>query len=192
MPAQGYCPKFGLFAVNRSSPSLERRARPTAALFAAVARTRRVTQTQREESWALVRAHAGTARGVCRDASNLDGRSYDVPVPRNFTSADWRFHGSKKWPPYPPPPVPPLAPPATPMIGPSATVVAAAAAAAAMLLLVIACGAIALWRQRRGRPLLRLLAETASSSTSTSPPEAPVAPKVELGAVSVVSDEDVK
>ena len=56
--ADGYCPKFGLYAVDRASPDLARSARPSAGVFAEISRARRVTTAQRQAAWEQVRAAA--------------------------------------------------------------------------------------------------------------------------------------
>lgn len=80
--ADGYCPKAGLVAVNRSAADLPRSRRDSFSLFANIARARAVTAAQREESWSLVRRASAQAldRPLCSDR----GR---VP----FAGNDWRL-----------------------------------------------------------------------------------------------------
>lgn len=92
--ADGYCPKFGMYAVDRTSPQLTRTARPSAKLFATIARSGAVSKRQREEAWALVLKHRGEPRPFCRSTDGKEG--LDMPRTRPFSSsADWRFREEK-------------------------------------------------------------------------------------------------
>ena len=93
--ADGYCPKFGLYAVDRSSDDLKRKARPSANLYAEISRSHKVTSEQREAAWAQVVAHRGESRPFCRSTDGKEG--LDEPRLRPFSSsADWRFLNEKR------------------------------------------------------------------------------------------------
>lgn len=55
--ADGYCPKFGLVAVDRVN-GLARTKRPSFDLFTTIATTGKVTVEQRDTAWAKVQAAA--------------------------------------------------------------------------------------------------------------------------------------
>lgn len=91
--ADGYCPKFGLVAMNRTDapPGLAREPRASYELFGAIARAADVTAEQRSAAWALVRSHARrrALRPFCRAA---DGKgALSEPVLRRFSRRDWRY-----------------------------------------------------------------------------------------------------
>jgi len=89
--ADGYCPKFGLVAVDRSAPDLARTKRNSYKLFSDIARTKVVTVDQRDTAWELVRNAAlhREARPFCRAPDGKTG--LDESMPRPFSQADWRF-----------------------------------------------------------------------------------------------------
>jgi len=91
--ADGYCPKFGLVAVNRSSQDFDRLPRPSFNLYSTIAATSVVTERQRNDAWAQVKESQDSAatRPFCRAADGVHGN--DVPVPRPFAKRDWRFSG---------------------------------------------------------------------------------------------------
>lgn len=86
--ADGYCPKFGLLAVDRAH-GLKRIPRPSYELFRKVARGREVTKEMRDAAWAAVAARAGRDRPFCRAADAVT--PLDAPAARKFSRADWRF-----------------------------------------------------------------------------------------------------
>ena len=87
--ADGYCPKFGLVGVDRSTPALARSLRPSFGLYRDIIATGRITTEQRDRAWGLVTSNVGRARPFCRSA---DGKnSLDVPGQRNIINLDWRF-----------------------------------------------------------------------------------------------------
>lgn len=93
--ADGYCPKFGLYAVDRDSDDLARTARPSAVLYGEISRAKAVSSAQREAAWAQVVAHRGEARPFCRSTDGKEG--LDMPRLRPFSSsADWRFLKEKR------------------------------------------------------------------------------------------------
>mmetsp|Transcript_24458 Transcript_24458/g.78600 ORF Transcript_24458/g.78600 Transcript_24458/m.78600 type:complete len:779 (+) Transcript_24458:47-2383(+) len=102
--ADGYCPKFGLAAVNRSDPLLRRVPRDSYHLFAKVVRSRRVTVAQRHAAWRRVTTAAanGEMKEVCRSGDALG--SLDTPdrwpvlggttLPDGRV-VDWRYDDAK-------------------------------------------------------------------------------------------------
>lgn len=86
--ADGYCPKFGLVAVDRAH-GLRRAPRPSYALFRRIATGRQITPAMREEAWALDRAHVGEPRPFCRSADGVT--PLDVPARRPVSAKDWRL-----------------------------------------------------------------------------------------------------
>lgn len=87
----GYCPKFGLVAVNRSADGLTRLPRPSFDFFASIAKSHRLTTNQRDTAWMqVVRAQMrNQTRPFCRSSDGVT--SLDVPVDRPITKLDWRF-----------------------------------------------------------------------------------------------------
>lgn len=90
--ADGYCPKFGLYSVDRTSPSLTRTARPSATVYADISKSYAVSREQREAAWKVVTAHRGQLRPFCRSEDGKEG--LDEPRYNRWFSdnADWRFH----------------------------------------------------------------------------------------------------
>ena len=87
--ADGYCPKFGLFAVDRTSPNLQRTPRDSFFLFQHIVKNKRVTMSQADSAWNLVRENIGNLRPFCR---GKDGKSsHDLPSYRPIVDYDWRF-----------------------------------------------------------------------------------------------------
>jgi hypothetical protein len=96
--ADGYCPKFGLAAVERGTPELRRVVRTASfELFKAVATTRTLTAAQAAGAWAplAAAAAAGANRSFCRALEGTTGMTgfsgLDAPVPRPLVVKDWRF-----------------------------------------------------------------------------------------------------
>jgi beta-glucosidase/6-phospho-beta-glucosidase/beta-galactosidase len=87
--ADGYCPKFGLVAVDRDMPALRRTPRPSFDLYHDIATSGRITPLQRDDAWEQVRGNYGKKRLFCRSA---DGKnSLDRPADRLIVESDWRF-----------------------------------------------------------------------------------------------------
>ena len=86
--ADGYCPKFGLAAVDRAH-GLRRRTRASYALFRAIVGTREITPAMRREAREKVAAHAGEERPFCRSDDGFT--PLDEPVARKIRSQNWRF-----------------------------------------------------------------------------------------------------
>jgi len=89
--ADGYCPKFGLAAVNRTAPGMPRVPRPSLQHYADIAETRKISQQQRDQYWKLVAdaQSKNATRPFCRSSDGIDG--LDEPVQRPFSQRDWRF-----------------------------------------------------------------------------------------------------
>lgn len=87
--ADGYCPKFGLVAVDREN-GLKRTPRPSYFLFSKIAITKQVSSIERDLAWAMVKSSMGKNRPFCR---SMDGVTpLDVPAPRPVVFKDWRFN----------------------------------------------------------------------------------------------------
>jgi len=86
--SDGYCPKFGLVAVDRAH-DLRRAPRPSYYLYKKIVATRAVAPEMRAAAWAAVAASAGKPRTFCRAADAVT--ALDAPVERPFTAKDWRF-----------------------------------------------------------------------------------------------------
>ena len=104
--ADGYCPKFGLAAVDRTRGDLKRTLRETSyKLFKDVATRRQLTQEQADAAWGVYAdaVRAKRNRSFCRElegTSGLTGFSgIDEPVHRPLVSKDWRV-GMWRPPPY--------------------------------------------------------------------------------------------
>jgi beta-glucosidase/6-phospho-beta-glucosidase/beta-galactosidase len=84
----GYCPKFGVLAVDRAH-RLTRVPRGSYALFKKVATTREVTREMRDVAWKVVAEHSGKDRPFCRSVDAVT--ALDSPRTRPFSRADWRL-----------------------------------------------------------------------------------------------------
>lgn len=88
--ADGYCPKFGLYSVDRAD-QYKRLARPSLDVFKSVIKKRSISEVDRENAWQLVQRQIGKPRDFCRD---VDGKSsLDMPRDRPVSPFDWRFTG---------------------------------------------------------------------------------------------------
>eukprot|EP00271_Cylindrocystis_brebissonii_P015685 TRINITY_DN38654_c0_g1_i1.p1 TRINITY_DN38654_c0_g1~~TRINITY_DN38654_c0_g1_i1.p1 ORF type:complete len:580 (-),score=90.92 TRINITY_DN38654_c0_g1_i1:1067-2806(-) len=93
--ADGYCPRFGLVAVDRDN-DMKRTPRPSFYLFQDIVKTRQVTNVQRTEAWGTLMAEArkGGVRPFCR-RSDYAGRQWwessDEAHMRRLSTKDWRF-----------------------------------------------------------------------------------------------------
>jgi beta-glucosidase/6-phospho-beta-glucosidase/beta-galactosidase len=87
--ADGYCPKFGLYAVDRSTSELKRTARPSLGLFQSIIKTREISAEVRASAWQNLVDHFDKPRPFCRSADGQN--SLDLPVDRPFVRTDWRF-----------------------------------------------------------------------------------------------------
>lgn len=94
--ADGYGPKFGLVAVDRTN-NLARIPRPSYFLFSEVVKTGKVTRQQREIAWneLQIAAAEGKTRPFYRAVNKL-GLMYsgglDIPIQRPLIQRDWRFN----------------------------------------------------------------------------------------------------
>jgi beta-glucosidase/6-phospho-beta-glucosidase/beta-galactosidase len=86
--SDGYCPKFGLVAVDRAR-DLRRTPRSSYFLFKRIVATRAVTPEMRRDAWDALAASAGKPRPFCRAADAVT--ALDAPAERPFASKDWRF-----------------------------------------------------------------------------------------------------
>ena len=103
--ADGYCPKFGLASVDRSTPALARSLRNASfTLFRDVALSGELTQAQADGAWShyLSAAASKQNRSFCRTVEGGTGLTgaygLDEPLPRRLTGKDWRLG---KWTPPP-------------------------------------------------------------------------------------------
>lgn len=86
--ADGYCPKFGLVAVDRAN-DLKRIIRPSYYLFQRIAKTGVVTNQMRKESWQKVVNHWNKLRPFCRAKDGESSLNEPIMIPTR--SIDWRF-----------------------------------------------------------------------------------------------------
>ncbi|NDF14502.1 glycoside hydrolase family 1 protein [bacterium] len=86
--ADGYCPKFGLFEVDRKR-NLKRTPRPAQQLLKRIMRERVISEKLREETWQRVLAHQGELRPFCRSGDGIHGLA--TPVQRPISKRDWRL-----------------------------------------------------------------------------------------------------
>lgn len=85
--SDGYCPKFGLVAVDRRT--LERTPRQSYSIFQKVIKENSVSSELRKFAWEKVLSHQGKERPFCRHEDGIT--AYDDPKPRKFSRKDWRF-----------------------------------------------------------------------------------------------------
>jgi beta-glucosidase/6-phospho-beta-glucosidase/beta-galactosidase len=92
--ADGYCPKFGLYSVDRAN-GLNRSPREfSLAQFKEIVKTGQITSGMRKAAWdRMVAAQNGEMRDTCR-ASDGKG-SLDDPKQIPFARVDWRFDPKK-------------------------------------------------------------------------------------------------
>jgi beta-glucosidase/6-phospho-beta-glucosidase/beta-galactosidase len=85
--SDGYCPKFGLVAVDRTS--MKRMKRDSFYFYQSIITTRTISETSQEEAWKQVLNLKNTARPMCR---SLDGvTALDEYRFEKFKAIDWRF-----------------------------------------------------------------------------------------------------
>ncbi|MBU6153356.1 MAG: family 1 glycosylhydrolase [Bdellovibrionales bacterium] len=87
--SDGYCPKFGLWSVERKN-GLLRTPRASFGIFQEIVKTRMVSGELRERAWALVHDHQGKPRPFCRADDGVTA----LPLPRErpVSRKDWRFN----------------------------------------------------------------------------------------------------
>lgn len=83
--ADGYCPKFGIFGVDRSSPDLVRIERPSVNLIRTLAKTGTIMHSSRMKAFNQVRRNLRTKRPFCR---LKDGQG----TVDKFTQRDVKWH----------------------------------------------------------------------------------------------------
>lgn len=87
--ADGYCPKFGLVAVDRTSRSLKRIPRDSFKLFQKIVKSRQINPSDRDAAWQNLVDNFQKPRPFCRSSDGQN--SLDTPVDRAFVPLDWRF-----------------------------------------------------------------------------------------------------
>ncbi len=65
---EGYCPKFGLVAVDRAN-GFKRMPRSSFYLFSSIAKTKKVTQQKAEEVWSALQSKVSSLHPFCHDPS---------------------------------------------------------------------------------------------------------------------------
>jgi beta-glucosidase/6-phospho-beta-glucosidase/beta-galactosidase len=88
--ADGYCPKFGLFSVDRAN-GLKRSPREfSVAQFKKIVKTGQITSSMRKAAWdRMVAAQNGSLRDTCRAADGKSSLNEPKQIP--FAKIDWRF-----------------------------------------------------------------------------------------------------
>lgn len=86
--SDGYCPKFGMVAVDRAN-GLKRIKRESFFTFQKIVKSKEITQEMQDIAWKKVVDHQGKDRPFCRAADGIS--ALDVPVMRPFAKKDWRF-----------------------------------------------------------------------------------------------------
>ncbi len=86
--ADGYCPKFGLSAIDRTT--WQRKPRGSYYIFKNIIETRTVLQSSRDQYFANIQSHVGQLRPMCR---HEDGQT-SLREPRYIPikDVDWRFY----------------------------------------------------------------------------------------------------
>lgn len=85
--SDGYCPKFGLVALDRST--MKRYPRPSFHLMKNILKSKTISTELRKSAWDRVISFQGKERPFCRARDGIT--SYDIPRVRKFTKKDWRF-----------------------------------------------------------------------------------------------------
>ena len=86
--SDGYCPKFGLVEVDRST--MERKRRSSFELYQKIITERNLSKELREMSWKEYSDKKGTYRPFCRAEDGVTGLNY--PENRKFADKDGRFN----------------------------------------------------------------------------------------------------
>ncbi len=87
--ADGYCPKFGLVAVDRSSTALTRKKRGSYELYQHIVNTHTITSDMRDLAWQKVKTHVKSPRPSCRSTDGKTG--LDTPQMRPITDVNWQY-----------------------------------------------------------------------------------------------------
>ncbi|MEI8027305.1 MAG: family 1 glycosylhydrolase [Pseudomonadota bacterium] len=85
--ADGYCPRFGLYKMERLADQLVWTPRDSYFLFQKIVSDKKLTKSLRDEAWQKVMP--GNPRFFCRGANGR--QSLDFPVTRPISSFDWRY-----------------------------------------------------------------------------------------------------
>jgi beta-glucosidase/6-phospho-beta-glucosidase/beta-galactosidase len=86
--SDGYCPKFGMVAVDRSN-NMKRTPRPGFYTYREIVKNKSIKQSLRSESWKKVQSKVGQSRSFCRaeDGESALNEPRYVPV----KNIDWKF-----------------------------------------------------------------------------------------------------
>lgn len=85
--SDGYCPKFGLTAVDRTT--FQRIPRGSFKLYQGIIQSRTITPELRAQEWSKVSALQGQPRPFCRDADGVT--AYDEAKSKPYSRFDWRL-----------------------------------------------------------------------------------------------------
>jgi beta-glucosidase/6-phospho-beta-glucosidase/beta-galactosidase len=88
--SDGYCPKFGLFSVDREN-HLKRTPRKSFDIYREIIKSRLISSDLRSRSWKIVQDHRGDSRPFCRSEDGVTGLAN--PRVRPVSAKDWRFQG---------------------------------------------------------------------------------------------------
>jgi len=86
--SDGYCPKFGLVAVDRKN-NLQRIKRNSFYLYQNIIQNMSIDQDMQKASWNLLQSQIGKSRPFCRSDDGKTG--LNEPIERAFSSNDWRL-----------------------------------------------------------------------------------------------------
>lgn len=87
--SDGYCPKFGLVAVDREN-NFERLPRESFYIFESIAKTHSISNLEREKAWKKVQDKVGKPRIFCRSSDGISPLNTPRYIP--VKPVDWRFH----------------------------------------------------------------------------------------------------
>jgi beta-glucosidase/6-phospho-beta-glucosidase/beta-galactosidase len=86
--SDGYCPKFGLVAVDRKN-NLQRIKRNSFYLYQSIIQHMSIDEDMQKASWNLLQSQIGKSRPFCRSDDGKTG--LNEPIERAFSSNDWRL-----------------------------------------------------------------------------------------------------
>lgn len=87
--ADGYCPKFGLVAVDRWDENLRRTPRESYKLYSKISRDKSMSEEERAKIYKAFRANIGSKRFMCRDKNGQT--ALGTPEETVIKNIDWRF-----------------------------------------------------------------------------------------------------
>lgn len=87
--ADGYCPKFGLVAVDRDN-DLKRIKRDSFYFYQSIIKNNSITHEQADHAWSLVTKRTGVERDFCRSSDGVSALDEPILIPAK--NIDWRFH----------------------------------------------------------------------------------------------------